>query len=137
MGANPDKRESFNFYQLLRAVELRIIAIENAEQIAVLPEEVLNVQLIQELRQQRNKLDCRGEGRLLGPDVHKGALMQPQSPTTDQAAARGPAQGYGPAPEYEDWQSRTRPPQDSQYPQDYRYPQDFTAFERPQWGVRG
>ena len=83
---------------------------------AVLLEEVLNVQLIQELRQQRNELDRRREGRLfslVSPDVHKGALMQPQSPTMDQAAAQGLAQGYGPALEYEDWQSRTRPPQDT------------------------
>jgi len=76
---------------------------------AILPEEVLNVQLIQELRQQRNKLNRRREGRLLGsvrPGVH-GAPTQQQSPSTNQeideiAAARGPAQGYGPAPEYED-----------------------------------
>ena len=57
-GADPDRRESFDFYQLLRAVESRIMAIENAERMAVLPEEeVLNVQLIQELRQQRNELN--------------------------------------------------------------------------------
>ena len=56
--ADPDRRESFNFYQLLKAVESRIMAAENAEKIAVLPEkDILNVQLIQELRQQRNKLD--------------------------------------------------------------------------------
>ena len=48
--ADPDRQKSFNFYQLLKAVESRIMAIENAEQIAVLPEEdALNVQLIQEL----------------------------------------------------------------------------------------
>ena len=46
-GANLDRRKSFNFYQLLRAVESRIIAIENAKQIAVLPEEdTLNIYLI-------------------------------------------------------------------------------------------
>ena len=46
-GANLDRRELFNFYQLLRAVESRIRAIENAERIDVLPEEdALNVQLI-------------------------------------------------------------------------------------------
>ena len=42
-----------------------------------------------------------------------------------QGSAQGPAQGYSLAPGYEDWQSRTRPPQDS------RYPQDSTAFRRP------
>ena len=46
-GADPDRRESFDFYQLLRAVESRIIATENAERIAVLPEEdTLNIRLI-------------------------------------------------------------------------------------------
>ena len=49
-GADLDRRESFNFYQLLRAVELRIVAAENAERMAVLPEEdTLNIRLIQEL----------------------------------------------------------------------------------------
>ena len=46
-GADPDRRESFDFYQLLRAVELRIIATENAERVAVLPDaDPLNIQLI-------------------------------------------------------------------------------------------
>ena len=46
------------FERLKEAVELRIIAAENVKRMAVLPEEdVLNVQLIQELRQQRNKLN--------------------------------------------------------------------------------
>ena len=85
MGADLDKRESFNFYQLLRAVELRIIAIENAKRIAVLLEEdALNIQLIQELRQQRNELYRRREERLLnlvGPVVYGGPLVQ--SPTMD------------------------------------------------------
>ena len=46
------------------------MAVENVERMAVLPEEdVLNVQLIQELRQQRNELDRRREGRLLNPAV--------------------------------------------------------------------
>ena len=57
---------------MLRAVELRIMAIENAERIDILLEEdALNVQLIQELRQQR-------------PGIHGGALTQQQSPATDQ-----------------------------------------------------
>ena len=55
---------------------------------AVLPEkDVLNVHLIQELRQQRNELDRRREGRLLDPvrtGVHGGALTQEQSPATNQ-----------------------------------------------------
>ena len=76
-GANPDRRESFDFYQLLRAVESRIIATENAERIAVFPEEVtLNIRLIQELQQQRNKLDHGRKGRLLDLGVYGGALAQ-------------------------------------------------------------
>ena len=48
------------------------MAIEGAKRMDVLPgEEVLNVQLIQKLRQQR-------------PGVHGGALAQQQLPTTDQ-----------------------------------------------------
>ena len=90
------------------------MATENAKQIDVFPEEALNVQLIQELWQQRNELNCRRKGRLLGsvrPGVHRAPTQQ-QSLSTDQeidemAAAWGLAQGYGPAPEYEDWQSRT------------------------------
>ena len=43
-GADPDRRESFNFYQLLRAVESRIMATENTEQMDILPEkDALNV----------------------------------------------------------------------------------------------
>ena len=153
-GANPNRCSSFNFYQLLRAVESRIIATENAKRMDVLSEEdPLNIQLIQELRQQRNELNCRGEGRLLGPGVHGGASTQQQSPLTiDQemdemvgqlkslrltktelavvvqsmpflnrirkdpkrfTALLNRAAAQSLAPEYEDWQSRTRPPQDS------------------------
>ena len=83
-GADPDRRESFDFYQLLRAVESRIIATENAERMAVLPEDPLNVQLIQELRQQRNELDCRRKGRLQDPGVHGGAPAQQQSPVDQE-----------------------------------------------------
>jgi hypothetical protein len=109
---------------------------------AALLEEVLNVQLIQELRQQRNKLNRQGEGRLLDlvrPGIYGGANQE----IDEMAAGQSPAQGYSPAPEYEDWQSRTqppqdsRPPQDSQYPQDLRYPQDSTAFGRPQQDAQG
>ena len=45
-GTDLDRRESFNFYQLLRAVESRIIAIENAKRMDVLLEDPLNIQLI-------------------------------------------------------------------------------------------
>jgi hypothetical protein len=87
-GAVADKPSTLIFKRLKRAVESRIIATENAKRIAVLPEEdVLNVQLIQELRQQRNELDHRRDGRLLNPvrpGVRGGALTQEQSPTTDQ-----------------------------------------------------
>jgi hypothetical protein len=61
-GAVVDKPRTLVFERLKEAVELRIVAIEGAKRMDVLLEEdVLNVQLIQELRQQR-----------LG--VHGGAL---------------------------------------------------------------
>ena len=90
----------------------------------VLLEDPLNIQLIQELRQQRNELDHGRKGRLLDPGVQEGAQIPPVS-VDQEATVQGPAQGYGLAPGYEDWQSRTRPPQDS------RYPQDSTTFGRP------
>ena len=44
MGADLDRRESFNFYQLLKAIESRIIATENTKQMDIfLKEDVLNV----------------------------------------------------------------------------------------------
>ena len=71
-GAIADEPRTLIFERLKEAVELRIVAIEGAKRMDVLPEEdALNVQLIQELRQQR-------------PGVHGGALPQQQSPTTDQ-----------------------------------------------------
>ena len=52
-----------------------MVAEEGAKQMDVLPEEdALNVQFIQELRQQRDKLDHRREGRLLDVGVHGGVL---------------------------------------------------------------
>ena len=52
VGAVVDKPSTFIFKRLKEAVESRIMAIENTERMAVLPEEdVLNVHLIQELRQ--------------------------------------------------------------------------------------
>ena len=67
-----DKPSTLIFKRLKEAVELRIVAIEGAKRMDILPEEdVLNIQLIQELRQQR-------------PGVHGGALTQQQSSTTDQ-----------------------------------------------------
>ena len=49
----------------------------------ILPEEdALNVQLIQELWQQRDKLNHRREGRLLNSGIHREALTQQQSPST-------------------------------------------------------
>ena len=72
IGAVADEPRTLIFKRLKKAVELRIMAAEGAKRMDVLPEEdVLNVQLIQELRQQR-------------PGVHGGALTQQQSPTTDQ-----------------------------------------------------
>ena len=122
-GAVVDKPSTLVFERLKEAVELRIMAAESAERMAVL-KEVLNVQLIQELRQQRNELDRRREGRLLNPVglvVYGGPPVQ--SPTTDQATVQSPAQGY------EDWQNS------SQYLQDFQPPQDSTAFGQPQWDI--
>ena len=45
-----DEPSTLVFERLKEAIELRIVAAESAERMAVL-EEVLNVQLIQELRQ--------------------------------------------------------------------------------------
>ena len=118
---------------MLRAVELRIIAIENAERIAVLLEEdILNVQLIQELQQQRNEISRQREGRLLNLGVQERARIPPVSmdqemdkmdprkftTLTNQATVQGLAQGRSLAPGPEDWQNSTRPPQDLRPPQD-------------------
>ena len=66
-----DEPRTLVFERLKEAVESRIMAVEGAKRMDVLLEEdVLNVQLIQELRQQR-------------PGVHGGALTQQQLPTTD------------------------------------------------------
>ena len=65
-GAVADEPSTLVFEKLKEAIESRMIAVENAKRIAVLPEEdVLNVHLIQELQQQGNELDRRREGRLL------------------------------------------------------------------------
>ena len=45
-GAVADEPSTLVFERLKEAVELRIIAVESAERMAVLEEEVLNVQLI-------------------------------------------------------------------------------------------
>ena len=85
IGAVADEPRTLVFERLKEAVESRMVAIEGAERIDALPkEDALNIQLIQELRQQRNKLDRRREGRLLnlvGPVVYGGPLVQ--LPTTD------------------------------------------------------
>jgi hypothetical protein len=77
-GAVADEPSTLIFKRLKEAVESRIVAIEGAKRIDILPEEdPLNVQLIQELRQQRNKLNRQREGRLLNlarPGVHGEAL---------------------------------------------------------------
>jgi hypothetical protein len=86
-GAVVDEPRTLVFERLKEAVESRMVAIEGAERMDILPEEdALNIQLIQELRQQRNKLDRRREGRLLNPVglvVYGGPPVQ--SPTTGQA----------------------------------------------------
>jgi hypothetical protein len=70
-GAVADEPSTLIFKRLKEAVELRIVAVEGAKRIDVLPEEdALNVQLIQELRQQRDKLNHR----LLDSGVYGGAL---------------------------------------------------------------
>ena len=69
-GAVADEHRALVFERLKEAVESRIMAAEGAKRMDVLPEEdALNVQLIQELWQQR-------------PGVH-GALTQQQSPAKD------------------------------------------------------
>jgi len=79
-GAMKDEPSTLIFKRLKKAVESRIVAIEGAKRIDVLPEEeALNIRLIQELRQQRNKLNHQRKGRLLDPvrpGIHKGALIQ-------------------------------------------------------------
>jgi len=83
IGAVVDKPNTLRFKRLKEAVELRIVAIEGAKQMDILPEEdALNIQLIQELRQQRDELDRRREGRLLDPGIHREAPTQQQSPPT-------------------------------------------------------
>jgi hypothetical protein len=58
------------------------VAIEGAKRIDILLEEdALNIQLIQELQQQRDRLNYRREGRLLDSGVYGGALAQQQLPT--------------------------------------------------------
>jgi len=119
-GAIADEPSTLVFERLKEAVESRAIATEGAERMDTLSEDVQNVQLIQELRQQRNKLNY--QGRLLDPvrpGIYRGALIQQQSPATNQAAVQNPAQGYSPALGYEDWQSNTRAPF---LPQDYQSP---------------
>jgi hypothetical protein len=77
-GAVADKPRTLIFKRLKEAVESRIVAAEGAKRMDILPEEdSLNIQLIQELRQQRNKLNHKREGRLLDlvrPGIHGGAL---------------------------------------------------------------
>ena len=84
-----DRPSTLMFKELKEAVELRIVAAENTERMAVfLEEDVLNVQLIQELRQQRNRLDHGRDRRLLSPvrpGIYGEALVQQQLPTMDQA----------------------------------------------------
>ena len=74
IGAVADEPSTLIFKRLKEAIELRIIATENAKRIDVLLEDPLNIQLIQELRQQGNKLNYRGKGGLLDLGVHGGAL---------------------------------------------------------------
>jgi hypothetical protein len=78
-GAVADEPRTLIFKRLKEAVESRIVAVEGAKRMDILPEEdALNIQLIQELRQQRDELDRR----LLDLGVHGGAPTQQQSPST-------------------------------------------------------
>jgi len=71
------------FKRLKEAIESRIVAVEGAKQMDILLEEdALNIQLIQELWQQRDELNRRREGRLLNLGIHREALTQQQSPST-------------------------------------------------------
>jgi len=83
IGAVVDKSNTLRFKRLKEAVELRIVAIEGAKQMDILLEEdALNIQLIQELWQQRDKLNRRRERRPLDLGIYKGALTQQQLPST-------------------------------------------------------
>ena len=77
-GAVADEPRTLIFKRLKEAIESRIVAIEGAERInTLLKEDALNIQLVQELRQQRNKLNRQREGRLpdlARPGIHRGAL---------------------------------------------------------------
>ena len=57
-GAVADEPRTLVFKRLKEAVELRIVAVEGAERMNILlKEDALNIQLVQELRQQRNELN--------------------------------------------------------------------------------
>jgi len=70
-GAVVDEPNTLMFEKLKEAVELRMVAVEGAKQMDVLPKE-----------DALNKLDRRREGRLLDTGVREGALTQQQSPST-------------------------------------------------------
>ena len=86
-GAVADKPSTFVFRRLKQAVELKIRTAEDAKQMtAFLEEDAQNIQLVQELWQQKDELNCRKNGRffdLIGPAVHRGASVQPP-PAVDQ-----------------------------------------------------
>jgi hypothetical protein len=53
-GADPDRRESFNFYQLLRAVEDRLGSYKGADRLSKIdPEEQSLYQLVKQFRKQQ------------------------------------------------------------------------------------
>src|ERR1700722_13661740 len=108
-GADPDRRKSFDFYQLQRAVENRLSSYEAADRLLKMdPKEQSLRQLVKQFRHQQpviskdeiadapqvsqetdpelKELNHRREGRLdlAKPGVHGGALTQQQSSTTDQ-----------------------------------------------------
>jgi hypothetical protein len=64
-GADPDRRESFDFYQLLRAVEDRLGSYEGADRLSKMdPEEQSLRQLVEQFRKQQ-------------PVISKDATLRP------------------------------------------------------------
>jgi len=84
IGAVAYEPSTFVFERLKQTMLLQMTAVEGAERISVLSHEnTQEMQLVRELRQQRDEVNRRREGRLLdliGPIVHGGVLMRQQQP---------------------------------------------------------
>ena len=132
-GADPDRRESFDFYQLQRAVKDRLSSCEGADRLSKMDFEEQSLrQLVKQFRNQQPVISKDATLRL-------PAIFQPNETAGARQANQetSPAQGYSPELGCEDWQNSTRYPQDSRPPQGSQYPQDSTAFGRPQRDTRG